>query len=160
MSKTILEARLIHFKHKNGSKDYHLMMIPLGDGRSLVAKRWGKTGSVGQFGVFTNDEYRSESLFAKEYDNRNARGYEVFSDLRHPIGFRGVDPNFDRLIGDFGSERWTKFLSSVGFDLIEYMRAIEAERRDETVDEETLRETAKKSETRPKKEKPAHYGTW
>lgn len=163
MKETILNVRMAYFQHKGRTKNYHLILIPIGDGRSLIARRWGKVGLVGRFDVSVDEDLQAESLFRKLSDHRRNRGYEAISDVTYRIGFRGTDPNFDQLIADFGGDRWAKLLSSfTAFDLITEMRTIEAEKQANAQREGQVRKADEFEEkiNRLKKDKPAHYGTW
>lgn len=63
--------------HRQGSKEYHQVLITNGEGRAVLIQRWGKKGAEGQMSVeaFDGTERAVEKFDAKDRDKRR-NGYE------------------------------------------------------------------------------------
>lgn len=71
-----MKARKLTFQHKGGTKSYFLTLITNADGETILIKRWGKVGALGQCKV---EQYSHENDGQKAYADaqreRARKGY-------------------------------------------------------------------------------------
>lgn len=117
------------FIHQGGSKDYHFILLMDTDPQqpAYMIKRWGKTGSEGQF---KQEEFRNtaalERAFESEKRTRGNKGYRLNYNVTYKHGFGSLEALRGN-VKEFSTMRNQNFLNreSELTKLVQWMNSIE-----------------------------------
>jgi predicted DNA-binding WGR domain protein len=63
--------------HRQGTKEYHQVLITNGEGKAVLIQRWGKRNTEGQMSVQTYDDaYQAVGMFDAKDRDKKRNGYE------------------------------------------------------------------------------------
>lgn len=72
------EVARTSLNHKQGTKSYHVTLIATSENKSVLIKRWGRTGAFGdvKFEIYNGNE-EGEAAFEAIINDKRKRGYAI-----------------------------------------------------------------------------------